>query len=185
MKKRLNKKACLAGILAAFLWTLVTVMPTHLPAQDIDDVIEGLDQDFSLGNKQDIKESNKNTANEQLREDVQIQNSELSTNTNTVTISYTAVVDPSHIQVNSVTVAGQTVAINSIETVTGMGTETTTVPVGAIATGQTIPVSLSISCLTGSCNVSASISGVLNCSFMTGLFTPGSSPITVNTTCTT
>lgn len=183
MKTRLNKKACLAGVLAAFLWTLVTVMPTHLPAQDIDDVIEGLDQDFSLGNKQDIKESNKNTANEQLREDVQIQNNEQSSNT--VTISYTAVVDPSHISVNSAIIAGQTVAINSIETVTGMGTETTTVPVGAIATGLTIPVSLNISCLTGSCNVSASISGVLNCSFMTGLFTPGSSPITVNMTCTT
>ncbi|QPJ60896.1 MAG: hypothetical protein G3M70_02930 [Candidatus Nitronauta litoralis] len=48
--------------------------PIH--AQDIDDVMEGLDQDFKFGGKEDIKQNNKTTTNEALREDTAISNSQ-------------------------------------------------------------------------------------------------------------
>ncbi|QPJ62921.1 MAG: DUF4402 domain-containing protein [Candidatus Nitronauta litoralis] len=51
--------------------------PFKLSAQmDIDDVINGLDQDFNFGGKEQIKGQNKELANEQNREDIKIQEAE-------------------------------------------------------------------------------------------------------------
>ncbi len=195
MMKRLNKKnrhVSLLVILFAAIWSVVTVLPTQLPAQDIDDVIDGLDKDFSLGGKQEVKQSNVAAANEQNREDFQIQRD---INSQFLTIAYSALV-PSHILVNHISVLGQIIPINSEENVTGMGTDTAnfafTVPLQA---GLTFPIAVSVTCLTGNCNVSASLSGTVNgvslsCTtvstgpFMAGL-PPSNTVVTPPGTCTT
>lgn len=67
----------LAALALAFAGALAITVPTPLPAQtDIDDVIGTLDKDFSLGNKQELKQSNIETANEQNREDIKITENE-------------------------------------------------------------------------------------------------------------
>ena len=79
MKKyqRKSRFACLVALAMAAVWAMTIVTPTPLPAQDIDDVMQGLDRDFSLGNnKEELKRSNLETANEQNREDVKITESE-------------------------------------------------------------------------------------------------------------
>ena len=76
MKKNLSKSrfSGWAALVLAVVWAVIIVSPRNLPAQDIDDVIQGLDQDFSLGsNKDELKRSNIETANEQNREDIKIQ----------------------------------------------------------------------------------------------------------------
>lgn len=69
----------MAGILVITL--SLTLSQVSLPptawAQDIDEVIEGLEQDFGLGNsKSAVKRSNLNAANEQNREDIKLKEQE-------------------------------------------------------------------------------------------------------------
>lgn len=76
MKKNLRKSRFFGwvALVLAVVWAVTIVSPRDLPAQDIDDVIQGLDQDFSLGsNKDELKRSNIESANEQNREDIKIQ----------------------------------------------------------------------------------------------------------------
>lgn len=73
------KSALIAGFLAITL--SIAMYQVSLPhsawAQDIDEVIQGLEQDFGLGNsKNDVKRSNLNAANEQNREDIKLKEQE-------------------------------------------------------------------------------------------------------------
>ncbi|QPJ61607.1 MAG: hypothetical protein G3M70_06795 [Candidatus Nitronauta litoralis] len=73
------KAALTAGFLVITL--SIAMFQASLPhsawAQDIDEVIQGLEQDFGLGNsKNDVKRSNLNAANEQNREDIKIKEQE-------------------------------------------------------------------------------------------------------------
>ncbi len=79
MKKLLKKNrfACLVALVMAAIWAFAAISPSPLPAQDIDDVIQGLDRDFSVGDsKEDVKRSNLEAANEQNREDIKIEEKE-------------------------------------------------------------------------------------------------------------
>lgn len=62
----------IAGIFIAIL--LLLAIPAY--SQDIDEVMDGLDQDFKFGGKEDIKQNNKSNTNEALREDTAISNSQ-------------------------------------------------------------------------------------------------------------
>ncbi len=62
----------MAGIFIATL--LLIAVPAY--TQDIDEVMNGLDQDFKFGGKEDIKQNNKSNTNEALREDTAISNSQ-------------------------------------------------------------------------------------------------------------
>ncbi len=77
--KRLTKTIKLAHlphllITALAVGLLLSAIPVY--SQDIDDVMNGLDQDFKFGGKEDIKQNNKTTTNEALREDTAITDSQ-------------------------------------------------------------------------------------------------------------
>lgn len=56
-------------LLAAFL---IPFSSAVVAQDDIDDVINNLDADFQFGGKDDVKQSNLNSANEQNREDIKL-----------------------------------------------------------------------------------------------------------------
>ncbi len=58
---------------------------------DIDSVMDDLDADFQFGNKEDIKQSQLRSTNEQLREDIQIKKEEETAAAGTTTPSATTV----------------------------------------------------------------------------------------------
>lgn len=189
MKKYLRKSrfAGLVALVLATAWAVTVVSPPDLPAQDIDDVIQQLDQDFSVGsNKEELKRSNIETANEQNREDIKILESEGPVSGNII-ISYTAVIDPSDFTINSVSALGQTFPVNEMVSVTGMGNVTTTIPVNAsIPSGQSVSVSINLTCDTSpNCHAQASISGVISCTTVgTGIMVYGETK-TITTACNT
>ncbi len=81
MKLSNFKSALIAGFLVFTLSLTLSQssFQNTVWAQDIDEVIEGLEQDFGLGNsKNDVKRSNLNAANEQNREDIKIEEQERS-----------------------------------------------------------------------------------------------------------
>lgn len=192
MMKRLIQKSHYISLLIvslAALWAVVAILPTQLPAQDIDDVIDGLDKDFSMGGKQEVKQDNLAAANEQNREDIQIERNEAA-NQN-LTITYSAMTT-SNIRTNHISVLGQIIQINEEDTVTGMGTETATFPFPVnIQAGLTFPLNVSVTCLAGNCEVSASLSGTVNgisvscTTISTGFFMAPSTVIAGPSTCTT
>lgn len=190
MKKHLKKGrfAGLAALALATAWAVTLVSPPDLPAQDIDDVIQQLDQDFSVGsNKEELKRSNIETANEQNREDIKILESEGQVSGGSIIISYNAVIDPSDFTINSVSALGQTFPVNEMVSVTGMGNVTTTIPVTAsIPSGQSVSVSINLTCDTSpNCHAQAGISGVISCPTMgTGVMVYGETK-TLTTTCST
>ncbi len=76
-----NHKA-LAGIFVLFSLVLLMVFASPVYSDwdgDIDDITQELDSDFKFGGKEDVKSENLRNANEQLREDAQIQNKENNT----------------------------------------------------------------------------------------------------------
>ncbi len=190
--KRLNQKnryASLLVILFAAIWSVVTILPTHLPAQDIDDVIQGLDQDFSFGGKQEVKQSNKAVANEQNREDTQIEAKEMldaaAGNVNVI-ITYNAIIDPSNITVNNVSDGITTLPVNETLNVVGAGVIGATIVTGINPGLVNTPLFLNVTCNTApNCNVSFSVSGGITCPLVaTGPFANGSTQ-TFMTTCST
>ncbi|QPJ62689.1 MAG: hypothetical protein G3M70_12705 [Candidatus Nitronauta litoralis] len=72
----------LAGVLVVSTLVLLVVCVSPVYSDwngDIDDITQELDSDFKFGGKEDVKSENLRNANEQLREDVQIQNNENNT----------------------------------------------------------------------------------------------------------
>ncbi len=184
--KKLNKKNCFVAALLFGLGFMLTVLPAQLPAQDIDDVIQGLDQDFSLGGKQEVKRSNVAAANEQNREDVQIEAKAMldaaSANANII-ITYNAIINPSNITVNSVADGIITLPVGVNINVNGAGIVGPTI-VTAINPGLVnTPLFVSLTCNSGTCNVSFSVSGGATCPLVTtGPFTTAQ---TFQTLCST
>lgn len=81
MKSRTFQRKLVTALLAL---SLTLGMPKMLPLRmaqadwdgDIDSVMQELDSDFQFGNKEEIKQSQLGSVNEQLREDVQIKENE-------------------------------------------------------------------------------------------------------------
>ncbi len=188
--KSLNKKSTVVRVLFALVLALALIIPAQLPAVDIDDAIGGLEQDFSFGGKEEIKRGNLDTANEQNREDIKIEEGVAAGQL--LTITYSAMVT-SHIRTNFISVLGQQININEAEVVTGMGTETATFlfPSANLQAGLTFPLFVSVTCLTGNCEVSASLSGVINgvnincTTISTGMFMAPNTVLAGPSTCTT
>lgn len=95
MKSRTFQRKLVTALLAL---SLTLGMPKMLPLRmaqadwdgDIDSVMQELDSDFQFGNKEDIKQSQLGSVNEQLREDVQIkENEEQNQAATEVNISFT------------------------------------------------------------------------------------------------
>lgn len=95
MKSRTFRRKLVTALLAL---SLTLGMPKMLPLRmaqadwdgDIDSVMQELDSDFQFGNKEDIKQSQLGSVNEQLREDVQIkENEEQNQAATEVNISFT------------------------------------------------------------------------------------------------
>ncbi len=81
MKSRTYQRKIITALLAL---SLTLGMPETLPLREaqadwgdgIDSVMEDLDSDFQFGGKEDVKQSQLGTVNEQLREDIQIKENE-------------------------------------------------------------------------------------------------------------
>ncbi|QPJ60894.1 MAG: hypothetical protein G3M70_02920 [Candidatus Nitronauta litoralis] len=192
MMKRSNQKTRYTSLLVIFLaavWAVVTILPTQLPAQDIDDVIQGLDQDFSFGGKEEVKQSNKAVANEQNREDIQIVAKEMldaaAAHTNVI-ITYNAIIDPSNITVNSVADGITTLPVGETLNVVGSGVVGATIVTGINPGLVNTPLYISLTCNTApNCNVSFSVGGGITCPLVTtGPFANGSTQ-TFTATCST
>ncbi len=167
--KKLNKKHCLVVALLFGLGAMLTVLPAQLPAQDIDDVIGGLDQDFSLGGKQEVKQSNVAAANEQNREDIKLKEEEEinaggATVTGNIIISFTGGPPTQNFNLHNIIVNGTAVPINQIVSIPG---GTISVPINnvTVPSGISFALGLDLTCNTSpTCNVTLAFSGVLNCS---------------------
>ena len=170
--KKINKKTCLVVALIFGLGVMSTLLPGQLPAQDIDDVIQGLESDFDLGSgKNEVKRSNIAAANEQNREDVQIEAKAMldaATGNVNIIITYNAIINPSNITVNSIADGAITLPVGETINVNGAGivggTIVTAVNPGLVNT----PLFVSLTCNTApNCNVSFSVSGGATCPLVT------------------
>ncbi len=174
-----NTKLSLVSCLLIALWAVLTVLPSQLPAQDIDDAIDGLEQDFSFGGKQEIKRNNIAAANEQNREDIKIEEKAMldaAAPTANVIITYNAIINPSNITLDSISDGIVTIPVGEIINVMGAGVVGGTI-VTAINPGLTnTPLFLSLTCNTSpNCNVSFSVGGGVTCPLVTtGPFAFGS-----------
>lgn len=185
--KKLNKKNFLVAVMLFGLGVMLTILPSQLPAQDIDDVIKGLDQDFSFGGKQEVKQSNKAVANEQNREDIQIEAKEMldaAAAAASVIITYNAIINPSNIFVNSIADGIVTLSVAQPVTVNGSGIVGTSIVTGINPGLVNTPLFLTLTCQSATCNVSFSVSGGVTCPLVTtGPFSGG--PQTFMATCST
>ncbi|QPJ60895.1 MAG: hypothetical protein G3M70_02925 [Candidatus Nitronauta litoralis] len=187
--KLLKKKKYLAAALLFGLGVMLTVLPVQLPAQDIDDVIEGLDQDFSFGGKQDIKQDNVATANEQNREDIKIQENEAAhadapTVTGNLNITFAAGPPTNEFTLNSLIVDGTNVPVNIAGINIPGGTVAVPISNVTVPSGVNFTLGLSLTCTMGPCNATLTLSGVINCTLATGTI-PTTMTSTVSTTCST
>lgn len=188
--KSFFRKSCFFSFVLLALWVAISFLPSDLPAQDIDDVIDSLDQDFSLGNKREIKESNKAAANEQNREDIQIQLNESSstpttgaTVTGNLTVSFAAGPPTNDFQWNSITVNGTTVPVNQMVSIPS-GSVPVTVSNVTVPSGVSFSFGINLTCTSGPCNATLTMSGVINCTIATGNMSLNM-PTNFTTTCTT
>ncbi len=187
--KKLNMKKYLAAVLLFGLGVLLTILPAQLPAQDIDDVIQGLDQDFSLGGKQEVKQSNVADANEQNREDIQIReneaaNADAPTVTGNLNITFAAGPPTNEFTLNSLIVDGTTVPVNIPGINIPGGTVTVPISNVTVPSGVNFTLGMSLTCTMGPCNATLTLSGVINCTLATGTI-PTTMTSTVSTTCST
>jgi len=192
MKKIVKKNffGCLSAIVLAGFWAYMVVIPSPLPAQDIDDVLKDIDPEFSIDVKQDLKMQNRQTANEQNREDIKIvENEGVATAAagQSLTVTLTALIDPSLLFLDHLNVLGEKIDI--LEQVPVSGTQTTTVLIPStvqIVPGQSATVYLNLTCQSsGGCEVSLNISGTVTCNnLQTGFMTLGENKV-ISTTCTT
>lgn len=166
--KKFNKKIPLVVALLFGLGFILTFLPAQLPAQDIDDVIDGLDQDFSLGGKQEVKQSNVAAANEQNREDIKLKEEEEinaggATVTGNIIVSFTGGPPTQSFYFHNIIVDGTSVAINQpISFPSG----TFSIPINnvTVPSGVSFSLGLDLTCNTSpTCNVTLAFSGVLNC----------------------